>query len=401
MATLTPTLATVEMGYGHLRAACALAERFGVPVRRADRAPLADSNEILLWHATRIGYERLSRLSQHRMIGAPFAKLLQRLTSLDGSRSPATAHRADAAARFLARRIEHGFGAGLCRHLEDDGGPLVTTFYASALAADRRTSVDIHCVVTDIDVHRVWVPPDASTTRIRYLVPGTTTRDRLETYGVPSDRITVTGFPLPLDLERRARELLEWRLARLRGNTAKPPLVTFAVGGAGAQARRARGLLVDLAGPLRQGSVRLALVAGLRKNLARKFRRWAAEIGLQRGSGAVSIVEADSFEELYRTFNSTLEQTDVLWTKPSELSFYAALGLPLILDDPVGDHERANARWVRDVGAGVNRPGGQDFGSLVTSWLRDGTLAACAENGFARLRRGGAAAIAKIVFKGS
>ncbi len=389
------------MGYGHLRAAWALADRLGVPVRRADCAPLANAADRRLWWASREGYERLSRLSQHPLFGPPFSALLQRLTAIHPSGTTSDASRADGATRFLDRRIERGFGAALCRHLVASASPLVTTFYAPALAADRFTTAQVFCIVTDSEVHRVWAPAEAGDSRIRYLVPAPATAARLITYGVAPANITVTGFPLPAALENRADGLLERRLQRLAGTGDGPPLVTFAVGGAGAQAVRARRLLESLEGPLRHGAVRLALVAGLRKGLARRFRRWVAEVGVDRHPEAVTIVEADSFEVLYRRFNLLLERTDALWTKPSELSFYAALGLPLILDDPVGDHERANARWVEQAGGGRPRPTGRDQGTALMGWLSDGTLAGCATHGFAGLQRGGTDTITRIVFSRS
>jgi len=36
---------------------------------------------------------------------------------------------------------------------------------------------------------------------------------------------------------------------------------------------------------------------------------------------------------------------------PSEMTFFAALGLPLILAPAVGVHERYNARWATEAGA--------------------------------------------------
>ncbi len=396
-----PYVVSVDMGYGHLRAAWALADRLRVPVQRADCAPLADAADRRVWWASREGYERLSRLSQHPLLGPPFRALLQRLTAIRPSGTTSDASRPDGATRFLDRRIERGFGAALCRHLEASGAPLVTTFYVPALAADRFTKADVFCVVTDSEIHRVWAPAKSGNSRIRYLVPASVTAARLIAYGVDPANITVTGFPLPLDLEDRAEELLDHRLQRLAGRGDGPPLVTFAVGGAGAQAARARCLLESLEGPLRQGEVRLALVAGLRKGLAGKFRRWVVAVGADRHPEAVTIVEADSFEALYRRFNLLLERTDALWTKPSELSFYAALGLPLILDDPVGDHERANARWVAQAGAGRRRPPVGDQGTTLMGWLGDGSLAECATNGFAGLPRGGTDAITRIVFNSS
>ena len=61
------------------------------------------------------------------------------------------------------------------------------------------------------------------------------------------------------------------------------------------------------------------------------------------------------FRAYYARFNALLARTDVLWTKPSELTFYAALGLPLVCGAPVGVHERHNRRWVREAGAGVKQ----------------------------------------------
>ncbi len=389
------------MGYGHLRAACALSERLGVPVRRADRAPLAGPGETRLWTAARAAYERLSRLSQRPLLGPPFRRLLQALTEIPPSAVPRPSRLPRFAVRFLERRIAHGLGAGVCDHLQGSGQTLVTTFYAPAIAADVLTSAAVFCVVTDSDVHPVWAPTDGVRSRIHYLVPAPETGSRLRSYGVRADRLTTTGFPLPPALEERAGPLLEDRVRRLQGEGDGPPLLTFAVGGAGAQAARAHQLLKALANPLRDGAVRLALVAGLRPRLARTFRRWADACGVDGTGGALTIVEAETFEVLYERFNAVLARTDALWTKPSELSFYAALGLPLILDDPVGDHERANARWVLAAEAGVVRPADNDMGPQILAWLGDGTLASCARQGFARLPRGGATAIAETVFNRS
>ena len=46
-----PFVAAVEMGYGHLRAARALADALGTRVELVDRAPLADRDEQRLWRA--------------------------------------------------------------------------------------------------------------------------------------------------------------------------------------------------------------------------------------------------------------------------------------------------------------------------------------------------------------
>jgi UDP-N-acetylglucosamine:LPS N-acetylglucosamine transferase len=396
----SPLVASVDMGYGHLRAAWPLAERLGVTVSRADRRPLASAGDRLVWGAAKACYEWLSRLSQKRHYGRSFHRLLDSITAIRTSEPSSDASPPDRASRFLELCIGRGFGAKLCRRLEATGAPLVSTFYALALAADRRGSSPVFCVVTDSDIHRVWAPVNGGRSRIHYLVPTPGTATRLLSYGVREDRISFTGFPLPVALEAGAEDALARRLGRLEGRSDAPPLITLAIGGAGAQAGRALELLRSLAVPLKAGTVRLALVAGLRRRLARTFRHWvASELGSARST--VEVIEAEDFEALYQRFNALLERTDVLWTKPSELSFYAALGLPMILDDPVGDHERANARWLLDAGAARMRPSSADAATLIPSWLNDGTLARCARNGYDSLPRGGTMAIVDLTLNNS
>ena len=45
----------------------------------------------------------------------------------------------------------------------------------------------------------------------------------------------------------------------------------------------------------------------------------------------------------------------MLWTKPSELSFFAELGIPLILAPPVGSQEKFNRRWLINIGSGYDQ----------------------------------------------
>ena len=388
-------LAGVDMGYGHLRAAWALAERLQIPVTRVDQPPIARPGETRLWGGVRQAYEQLSRLSQNPVIGWAFLRLLDRITRIEPIGPAGSAIQPDSAARRVDGLIDRGMGGGLAKNLEKSDTGLLTTFYAPALAVDRLADVPVHCVVTDTDIHRVWAPVDGAQSRIRYLVPTRAAFDRLLAYGVRRDAITRTGFPLPPSLEDRCEALLDRRLQRLqRGPNSGPPRVTYAVGGAGAQAGRARRILRALADPLRARMMTLTLVAGTRTAVAGRFRRWCRhELG-GHWQPFVEIVDGDDFETYYRTFNRALERTDALWTKPSELVFYAALGLPLILDDPVGSHEHANAGWILEAGAGVVRPKPEAIRADIERWIGDGTLAKCANVGFQKLPRGGSGAIA-------
>jgi hypothetical protein len=87
----------------------------------------------------------------------------------------------------------------------------------------------------------------------------------------------------------------------------------------------------------------------------------------------------------FSRFNELLARTDVLWTKPSKLSLFAALGLPIVCAAPVGVHERRNRRWVRESGAGVKQRDPRFAAEWLGELLDEGELAAAAWSGYIRL----------------
>jgi hypothetical protein len=392
-----PTVAAISMGYGHLRAAAALAERWGVVLAAADRAPLSCAAERLLWGLARNGYHLLSRLSQHPRWRRVMEPALDRLTAIDPGRHGADGGRPPVSVRVLAGLVDLGFGAGLGRRARS---PLVTTFYASAFAAERHGPGPVACVVTDSHVHRVWAPHRPATCDIHYLVPVSGTADCLAGYGVRRELIRVTGFPLPPGLVgSAAEELLERNLAertgRLTAAGSRPLRITVAVGGAGAQADRVVDLVRELRDELAARRVRLDLVAGTHRRIGRRFRR-LVEDGRRSGlpDDSLRVLSTRDFLEAYRGFNRLLAETDVLWTKPSELVFYAALGLPLVLEPPVGDHERHNRRLVVGAGAAVDRPPAGETAAWLARRRADGWFLAAASAGRGALPAGGTEAIA-------
>src|SRR5262245_16316592 len=158
----------------------------------------------------------------------------------------------------------------------------------------------------------MWAPLEPARTRIHYFAPSVRAQRRLRAYGVPAERIEVTGFPLPHELLggpelRGLQRNLAARLVRLdpegqfraqyreeldhflgalpEGEAKRSPLVTFAVGGAGAQAEIARRFLPSFRFALDAGQLRLALVAGIRTEIADKFREWIAEARVESHLG--------------------------------------------------------------------------------------------------------------------
>jgi hypothetical protein len=413
------------MGYGHLRAARALAAALGTEVVLADRPPIAGAEEQRLWRASRRLYEFTSRASQLPIVGAPLRGCLNALTAIPPLYPYRDLSEPTLPVRSLQRLIRRGLGAGLAVHLATTEAPLVTTYFAPALSADVHGCSPVFCAVTDVDLNRAWVPLEPQTTGIRYLTPSRRAAKRLSSYGVPRGQIEFTGFPLPhallggVDLPVLKRNLAA-RLVRLdrkrvfrsqarheidqflgplpASEEGRPPLVTYAVGGAGAQAELARPLVAALAPAVREGRLRLCLVAGVRAEVAERFAAWVREAGLVAGEeGGVEILREESLERYLLRFERRLADTDVLWTKPSELTFYGALGLPLVLSPPVGFHERYNRRWAVENGVGLPQRELDQAGYWIREWLSEGTLAAAAWFGFLRLPKHGLYRILEVL----
>src|SRR5882762_4036171 len=358
-----PVVAAIDMGYGHLRAAAPLADALGVPLLLMDLPPLGDARDAWFWWRTRAFYEPLTRWSQVPALGAPLRGLLARITAIPDAGGDFSAP--TAGTRWMERAARAGAGRALAEHLRASGAPLLSTFYAAPILAEMHGADRLHCVVTDADVNRVWAPAHPARSRIRYYVPSEPARQRIESYGVAPDRIRLTGFPLPHELVGgRQRSALQRNLAarlgridpgRLVADAAaaeigpvgrddSPPLVTFAIGGAGAQAGIAAKLVRALAGPLRARRLALALVAGRRRDVARKLRAAIDAQGLAGHSAVEELEEHDSLKYL-RSFNALLARTDVLWTKPSEMTFFAALGLPVIAATRARRRRSSRSAW--------------------------------------------------------
>ena len=406
-----PVLVAIDMGYGHLRPAAALAERLAVPVQQMDLPLLGAVNDQQFWRRTRTLYEPLTRWSQLPLIGGPAQALLDAITNIPPLYPERDLSAPGAGTTALARAARGGLGRALADHLAASDRALLTTFYAPAILSELHGRKRVACVVTDSDVNRVWAPVDPPRSDIVYFVPATHTARRLRSYGVREENLRVTGFPLPHallggpDLVALRRNLAA-RLVRLdpRGRwldahaaeveralgplpsaeRGRPPLLTFAVGGAGAQVGMVQTFLPSLKRLIGEGRLRLALVAGRRPEVAAKLRAFLAEAGLEQGKG-VSILEAPDVDAYFPLFNALLAETDLLWTKPSELTFFAALGLPLIVARPVGVHEACNRRWAEEWGAALPQGDPAHAAEWLEDWLEDGVLAAAGWAGFRHL----------------
>lgn len=410
-------LVAIDMGYGHLRAAHALGDLLRVPVAHADRAPLANAHEQSQWRHVRQSYEVLSRATRLPVIGGALGDLLDSVTSI-----PSLHPRRDLSSRTLGVRIleawaGRGLGRGLAARLERLERALLTTFYGPAVLSDYHGAERLYCVVTDADINRVWAPIRPSKSHIVYLAPTMRVRRRLKAYGVHPEQIIVTGYPLPhsllggpdastlrADLARRLSALdprgrflreaggeVTHFLGELPPSSGCAPHLVYAVGGAGAQADLPRRFLPSLARHIRKGRLRVTLVAGIRVEVANAMEAVIRDAGLveEQRAGLVGILLGRDHDDYFVRFNELLRSADILWTKPSELTFFGALGIPLLFSWPMGSHERYNRRWAIDSGSGIKQYDPALAGEWLWELLKDGTFAGAAWTGYMRMPKFG------------
>ena len=411
----------VDMGYGHQRAA--------YPFRDIafERIITANSDKMILpeekkrWQTLQGLYEGVSRFSRIPVIGPVLWRAYDRLQAIQPQYPFRDLSKPSLGSMRLSRLIDRGFGASVTEYTRKrEDLPLLTTFFAVALAADHFGRRNVFCVVTDSDINRIWVARQPAKSGVVYLAPTDLSRQRLLQYGVPAENIFVTGFPLPqenvdraaADLSRRLvtldptgsfrrkfREMLPSAPVAPTDVAQRPLTIAYAVGGAGAQAHTARDILVSLAQRLRQGSMRLHLIAGTRLEVNRYFQQIVRELGLEAELGrGVHILCTLSKPEYFEQFNLLLRDTDVLWTKPSELCFYSALGIPIVMSPPLGAHEERNRDALRRIGSGQIQEDPRAAVEWLSEWTRNGLLANTAFSGFVHSPRHGTENVKRVLF---
>jgi hypothetical protein len=411
----------VDMGYGHQRAAYPFRDIAYEGIITANTGAMVDPAERRRWVTLQSLYEGVSRVNRVPVIGPWLWRTYDRFQAISPHYPFIDLSKPTFGSMRLDRLLNQGFGGSVVEYTRKrEDLPLLTTFFAIALAADHHGRKDVFCVVTDSDVNRIWAAKEPAKGRIHYLAPTPLNRQRLLQYGIPAERIHVTGFPLPAENVATAAEDLRRRIpvldargafrhgygrmidAELGPAPAAPPRpmsITYAVGGAGAQAELARDILASLSGALREGRMRLNLVAGVRAEVEQYFRRIVAELGLEAELGqSIHLLLAPTKDEYFAKFNQLLRETDVLWTKPSELCFYPALGIPLIMSAPLGAHEERNLETVLRVGAGQRQHDPRAAAEWLTDWANNGLLALNAFQGYFHMPRMGTENIKRLLF---
>ena len=203
----------VDMGFGHQCSAYPFRDIAYEGIITANTGPMVDPAERKRWMIMQTLYEGISRVNKVPVIGPWLWRTYDRLQAISPHYPFRDLSKPSLGSMRLDRLMFKGFGSSVVEHTRKrEDLPLLTTFFAIALAADRLGRKDVFCVVTDTDVNRIWAAKVPVKGRIHYLAPTPLTRQRLMQYGVPPERIHFTGFPLPLENVATAAEDLRRRI---------------------------------------------------------------------------------------------------------------------------------------------------------------------------------------------
>lgn len=418
---------SATMGYGHHRGVYPLKTIAEEGIITVGSGKATSKNEEKMWKQVLGVYEFISRAKGIPIIGNPIFNLLETFLHIPSYYPMRDLSNSTFQVDMLRSRINKGLCAGMLETVRNKNLPIVTSFYAPAIAADMYGSQNVYCIICDADLNRVWVAKEPWESRIEYFAPCGKAAQRLKAYGVPDERIYITGFPLPIEL-LGAKNLdvlksnLGQRLIQLdptnkfrnrheknvnhflgeenyRKKKERKLTITYAVGGAGAQKEIGGKIAESLKSKILNNEVKLNLIAGIKPGVRDYFIDVKSKIAVDNSK--IEIVYSENIDDYFTKFNAVLKDTDILWTKPSELSFYSALGLPIIMTPPIGSQEKFNSKWLSEIQAGIRQEDPAYTDQWLFELLHKGRLADAAWSGFLKVRKLGTYKIFEILENGT
>lgn len=421
---------SVSMGYGHQRTVFPLRHlAVGgkiVPANNYQGIPEKDKKT---WQLMRKFYEFVSNFKRVPLIGEgiffvfdQFQKILSFYPKRDLSKPNFQLKEAFAL-------VKNGWGKDLIEKLKMKNKglkkipPFITSFFIPAFMAEFfNYPGEIFCIVCDADISRTWAPLRPKESKIKYFAPTERVVERLKLYGVKKENIFLTGYPLPKenigseDLRNLKRDfsfrllnldpkkkyqhyyqpLIKKYLGELPKKSDHPLTLMFAVGGAGAQKEIGAKILKSLKEKIKKKKIKIILVAGIKKEIKDYFEKNIKKLKIKRNKN-VEILFENNIEGYFKSFNRALKKTDILWTKPSELCFYSAFGLPIIIAPPIGSQEIFNKKWLLRLGGGILQENPDYTNQWLFDFLERGYFAEAAFQGFLEAEKLGIFNIEKII----
>jgi len=415
----------VNMGYGHQRTAYPL-KRFaarGNIINANDYCGITEKDKNI-WDSTRGFYEFISRFKKIPLIGDIAFRIYDKFQEIPSFYPKRDLSKPTIGLDYIYSMIKNGWGKDLILKIGDSAIPLVSTFFIPAFMAEEfGYPGEIFCVICDTDVSRTWADLNPAKSRIKYFAPNSWVVNRLKLYGVKEENIFLTGYPLPLenigtrqmevlknDLAKRILNLdidgeyrrkygvlIKRHLGTLPEKSGRPFTIMFSIGGAGAQKEIVVKYLANLAEKIKNGEAKAIVSVGIRKEIRDYFIKKAIQFGLGNFLGAgMEIIFAETIEEYFKIFNQKLREADILWTKPSELSFYSGLGLPIIIAPSIGSQEDFNKKWILRIGAGIVQENPKYASQWMQDYLKSGRFVEAAMAGFLKSEKLGTYNIERI-----
>ena len=250
-------------------------------------------------------------------------------------------------------RLEFARFRRFLKEFEPDGVIATHFLPCQVLAPHRRRgrfTFPLGVAVTDFDVHAFWVQPSAD----RFFVGSDELKARLAGRGIDAERIQVTGIPIAPDFARpRDREELRRRFGIAPDRSA----VLVMGGGAGV------GPLEDAVKVvLGCGAVHVLAVAGRNASL----RRSLEALPVPRGAGLTVFGFVDPIGDLMAAADLAVTKSGGLTTAEC-----LAMGLAMVVRDPIPGQEERNCDFVLEAGAGVKAQGLDSLGHKVGLLVRD------------------------------
>ena len=188
---------SISMGLGHMRAAYALKDLAYEGIQMIGDSSTSSEEELKLWNTMRSSYELLSRVKKIPIIGNTLFSIVDNLQNIPPLYPFRDLSTPSYQTNLVASYIKKGIGKRLYEKVISHPLPVISSYPIAALIFDYYKYPVIYSIVCDAEISRVYVAKDPKKSRIHYLAPTGRSVQRLKQYGVPDDRIFLTGFPLP------------------------------------------------------------------------------------------------------------------------------------------------------------------------------------------------------------
>lgn len=414
---------SVNMGYGHQRTAYPLINlAYKEEVINANRYQEIPKKDRKIWETARKSYEFISNFKRIPLIGEPAFSIFNQFQKILSFYPKRDLSEPNFQLKQTFSLINKGWGKHLIETLKKVPLPIISTFFIPAFMAEFfNYPEEIYCVICDADVSRTWASMNPGLSRIKYFAPTKRANERLKLYGVKPKNIFLTGYPLPLEnigtekleiakqdtayrllnldskgrYKQRYRALIKEYIGKLPKEPNHCLTLMFAVGGAGMQKEIGIKILKSLTKKIKQRKIKVILAAGVKEKVKEYFIKNIRRLGLN--DFGIEIIFAEHIEDYFRIFNRALRATDILWTKPSELSFYTGLGLPIIIAPSIGSQEDLNKEWLLRLGSGMLQKSPKHADEWLFDLLDSGWFAEAAMQGFVEGEKLGTLNIERII----